>query len=260
VILCDMDGVLATGEAGDTATGRPIYRTFREIPPELARIRDAGVPMHVVTAKVEPQARQVLHAVGLESCFDSVVGADRLFWPTVWDSFKRGRVPRAVSKKACRKLLPDPRGRAVVMIEDHPGHLQELLSAGLIDLGILVPKILVVGGEARTWFDLDLALRIARALTTGKPSEINLELTGVSIHRWVEGVAEEIDDLENDLMEEGHRFLMRLPTLRPPEVNDRADGVSPLHTGQVLKSTGFGVVGAVRATRRALRRTLRVLR
>ena len=260
MILCDMDGVLATGEAGDTATGGPIYRTFHEIPPELATIRDSGVSMHVVTAKVESQARQVLHAIGLASHFDSVVGADRLFWPTVWESVKRRRIPRAVSKQACRRLLPDPRGDAVVMIEDHPGHLHDLLSAGLIDFGILVPKISVVGGKPRTWFDLDLVFRIARSLSTHRPSEVDLERADITLHRWEEDGPESIDGWKNILMADDHRFLIRLSPLEPPDEDGRPAGADSLHTGEALKSAGVGVVGGVRLARRTFRGILRRLR
>jgi phosphoglycolate phosphatase-like HAD superfamily hydrolase len=93
MIACDLDNVLATNRGMDTSHGEPIHRTFRSLPPQLGVIREAGLPFHVVTAKVSRQAWQILRAVGLADQVTSVVGAEVLFWPTIWSALRRGRLP-----------------------------------------------------------------------------------------------------------------------------------------------------------------------
>ena len=68
MILCDLDNVLATNRGRDIATGQPIHRTFVGLPPALLDIRQARVPIHIVTKKTEAEARQILAAIGLTVC------------------------------------------------------------------------------------------------------------------------------------------------------------------------------------------------
>ena len=169
-----MDGVLAVGPHRDTEWNQPIYRTFVDPPAEFDSIHAAGVSMHLVTAKVEAEAHQVLEAIGLDRHFASVVGADRLFWPTLWAAARKRRVPEALTKSVCRGILQPQDGMRVVMIEDQAQNLVEMLTAGAIDFGILVPAFTISGERVEQWFDLDLALRIARELATRpvEPSEL----------------------------------------------------------------------------------------
>lgn len=250
MILCDMDGVLATGPRGDTTCGEPIYRTFMDITDELERIRAAGVPIHVVTAKVEAEAAQVLQAIGLEDHVASVVGADRLFWPSLWAAARARRLPNALSKSLCRRLLPRGQEERAVMIENHHPHLREMLAARAIDLGILVPPIAMEGNRITTWFDLNLALRIAREFATGTLDSEDLSGRGVQLYAWNGDRPERLDPSRLPSITLGGQHLIHLPGL---SVED-SPAVEALHTGSILRPGGANVVTTVRAGRRFLKR------
>jgi hypothetical protein len=233
MILCDIDGVLAMGPAGDTAVGEPIYRTFPQTLLELQRVRDAGVEFHVVTARVQAEAVQVLEAIGIDRYVDSIISADRLFWPTVWNALRRGKLPHSLSKSGCSPLLPKAGGRPVVMIENHYPHLQDMLSAGVIDYGFLVPPIQLRDGMVAQWFDLERVLRLARELVTGAATA---ELGDLGM------LAEQIGT---------GRYLFRLPPANPAAANSR--DLQSLHTGCVLRRGSPNLVAVVRASRRFVR-------
>lgn len=252
MILCDMDGVLATGPGRDTMPGEPIYRTFARAPEELERIGAAGIPLHVVTAKVESEAAQVLEAIGLDAHIASVIGANRLFWPTVWAAVRRRRLPSSLVKSVYRTVLPARQGGWVVMLEDRRENLREMLAAGAIDFGILVPPISVSEGRVVQWFDLDLALRLARELATGGPGALDLSGLGVSLRRWNGDATEEIDAEDGRAMREGERYLIRLPSLS--FAASSGPTLERLDTGRVLTPGRANVVTTVRAGRRAVRR------
>src|SRR4029450_14155735 len=95
MILCDIDNVLATNCGRDTAIGEPIYRTFVQMPTAFHDIRRACVPIHVVTAKAEREARQILAAIGLSAWVDSVIGAHNLLWATLLDGVAPAPAPPA---------------------------------------------------------------------------------------------------------------------------------------------------------------------
>lgn len=180
MILCDMDGVLALGPEGDTGWHQPIFRAFSESPEELDKIHARGIPLHLVTAKVEGEALQVLQAIGLDGHFSSVIGADRLFWPAIRGGLRRRRVPESLAKSAFLSILPRPVDRYVVMIDDRSHNLVEMMEAGSIDFGILVPPIICSTGHIESWFDLNLAFRLARELTTGRLDLSSLRAKGVT--------------------------------------------------------------------------------
>src|SRR4051812_23284378 len=168
MILCDLDMVLATSNGSDTRAGQPIHRTFREVPAELDLIKRDGIPFHVVTAKVEQEARLVIQAIGLDDHVTSVIGANRLLWPSVWLALKKGRMPTSISKAFWRKAIRADKSESeppcVVMIEDRRSNLLEMLRHGSIHVGILVPPIRLAGESVVEWFDLGFALGLARAL------------------------------------------------------------------------------------------------
>lgn len=260
MILCDMDGVLATGPAGDTAWGEPIYRTFREIPPELDRIRAAGISLHVVTAKVEAEAIQVLEAIGLDAHVASVVGADQLFWPSVLAAIKNRRLPRSLSKSVYRVTLAAGRAGRVVMLEDRQQHLHDMLAAGVIDFGILVPPITITEGYIRESFDLDLAFRMARELASGKLQPAELVSLDVSVYGWQSGVPESFDLAGLEAFPRGERYLLHLPKVTFAEAPSSGPAVDCLDTGRVLVPARANVVSTVRAGRRFVRRIVRRFR
>jgi len=237
VILCDMDGVLAMGPGGDTAPREPIYRTFVEYPPALRLIREAGIPMHLVTAKVAAQARQVLQAIELEEHFTSIIGADQLFWPTLRSALRQRRLPVAIAKSTFRSVLEVPPGRPVVMIEDNRGNLLEMLGEGAIDFGILVPPLRTERERLTQGFDLELAFSVARRLC-----DPQLDLGTLA------------DDIP--LLHRDGGYLCHLPAL------EDIDGASPLPdldsltTGIVLNAGGPELVSAIRAGRRMVRNLL----
>jgi hypothetical protein len=259
LILCDMDGVLATGPGTDTACGQPIYRTFVKVPDELGRIRAAGIPIHVVTAKVEAEASQVLQAVGLDGHVASVVGADRLFWPSVWAGVRKGRLPRSVSKSLCRRLLQQDQAERVVMIENYHPHLCEMLAAGAIDLGILVPPISMDGGRISAWFDIDLALRVAREFVIGTLDPAELSGGNCALYRWDGEDLHQVDLSYLSVITEGCGYLLRLPGLSVEDSAGSAPAVEDLQTGNVLLSGRRSLVSTVRVGRRFLRDMVRRL-
>lgn len=189
MILCDIDGVLAFGPYGDdTQPGQPIYSTFVSPLREIDAIRKAGIPFFIVTAKVEAEARQILSALGIGPSVDGIVGADRMFWPTLVAELSAGRLPRGVRKSVSRTILPDPSGAPVVMIEDRRANLEEMLSRRSIDLGILVPPPGPDRKNLSVWFDLGLALRLAQWAVEGELDPEVLEAEGVSVVPVGEGM------------------------------------------------------------------------
>lgn len=254
MILCDMDGVLATGEGGDTAFGRRIYRTFREIPQALRIIADDPTPFHVVTAKTEAEAEQVVEAIGVETYVDSVVGADRLFWPTVWTALKQGRLPDSLSKASCLRNLSNREGSTVVMIEDHRAHLVDMLMSGTIDHGVLVPRIAASGDRLATWFDLDLALTLGWELATGRGYPAGWISRGVRILGWKEELKELVPCREMPADDGDDRFVLELPEVVFPGGTSAGPQLESLDTGRLLQPGKPNVVTGVRAARRILKR------
>lgn len=253
MILCDLDGVVAVGPEGDTKPGAPIYRTFAKVPSELETIGAAEIPLHLVTAKVEPEARQVLEAIGLDHQITSVLGANRLFWPSIWVEIRRrGRLPRSIRKSVCRRVLRDRDRGSVVMLEDRLENLEEMLAADAIDHGILIPPLRLGGDRVLAWFELDLALRIARELATGKLEAPEVSRLGISVYRWrsdrLEPVQEPLTSVQGP-----SRYVLRLPSRSYGDDPTAAPTLEALDTGRVLAPGRPTVVGAVRAGRRALR-------
>lgn len=259
MILCDMDGVLATGLGRDTTPGEPIYRTFTEAPDELELIRAAGIPFHVVTAKVEAEAAQVLDAIGLHPRIESIIGANRLFWPSVWAAARKGRLPESLAKSVYRRVLPTPQGARIIMLEDRQENLHEMLAAGAIDRGVLVPPISVSGGRIVEWFDVNLAFRVARGLAMGSMSAADLTRLDISIHRWHEGDLEPLDPADAAGILEGERYLLRLPGLSFDGSPSAGPSLESLDTGRVLMAGRRDLVTTVRAGRRVVRRIVRRL-
>jgi hypothetical protein len=238
VILCDMDGVLAMGPRGDTAPREFIYRTFVEYPTALRRIREAGIPVHLVTAKVEAEARQVLRAIELEGDFTSIIGADQLFWPTLRSALRRRRLPAAIAKSTFRSVLEVPPGRPVVMIEDNRGNLLEMLGEGAIDFGILVPPLRMEGERLARGFDLELAFSVARRLSDPRLDPATLAEDDIPLLRSHGG------------------YLLHLPELRDVGGAPPLPDLKALTTGVVLQASGADVVSAIRAGRRLVRNLL----
>lgn len=257
MILCDMDGVLATGSGRDTAPGEPIYRTFTEPPGELELIRAAGIPFHIVTAKVEAEAVQVLEAIGLDPHIESIVGANQLFWPSVWGAVTRGRFPRTLVKSAYRTVLPAQQGQRIVMLEDRRDNLREMLAADAIDCGILVPSIRIARGHLVEWFDVNLALGLARQLAVGGMDPAGLSTLDVSIRRWYDGDFQELDSREMSGIREGERYLLRVPGLSFRSLASRGPSLESLDTGRILMPGRRDLVTSVRLGRRLIRRTIR---
>jgi hypothetical protein len=259
MILCDIDGVLATGPTGDTAVGEPIYRTWPHVPEELQRIRDAGIPFHVVTARVGAEAAQVLRAIGLDGYPDSVTSADSLFWPSVWAALRRGRIPEALSKGAYRPIRAEPGSGPVVMIENHQPHLIDMLAAGIIDFGVLVPPITIKADQVSRWFDLELALRLARKLVTNDDPSSELRTSGIGVFAWTEDDLEELDARHLPLTLQPGKHLFRLPGFSSTAGSPSAPTLGSLDTGQILDPGGGSLVTAVRQGRRLVRRMRRLL-
>jgi hypothetical protein len=226
VILCDLDGVLAVGPDGDAAPSRPIYRTFVRVPEALDQVRETGTPLHLVTARVGKEAGQILAAIGLDGHFDQVVAAEQLFWPTVRQALKRRTVPSSLSKTTYRHHVRITTGSRVVMIENHRGHLEEMLDSDSIDFGVLVPPVRFSEGKVVAWFDLDAAIALAHSLV------------------FPPGGA-------------GARTparIFEIPRLSPHESRGSYPTIDSLYTGQTLDAKRGNVVSAVRAARGVLRR------
>jgi phosphoglycolate phosphatase-like HAD superfamily hydrolase len=102
MILCDIDNVLATNCGRDTAIGEPIYRTFVQMPTAFHDIRRACVPIHVVTAKAEREARQILAAIGLSAWVDSVHRSQQA--PLGYSARRSGSRPR--TDEGVKGVLP----------------------------------------------------------------------------------------------------------------------------------------------------------
>lgn len=245
MILCDIDGVLATAEQGDTRCGHPIYRTFTPPLEEVERIRDAGIPLHAVTAKVEAEAWQVLEAVGLHRHVRTVVGADRLFWPTIRGALRTWRVPSTVHKSVCRQILEGECDGPVVMIEDREGNLREMLEAGAVDVGILVPPMTAEDGRVVSGFDLDFVLHLARRVSLGEDCVGVLARGGVRVLRSVPDKGQ---------------YLFRIPPHPLADDPAMAPSLRSLSTGRVLEGGRPTLVTTVRTGREVLGRVRRGIR
>lgn len=254
MILCDMDGVLARGGTGDTVPGGSIYRTFQEVPEELERIRAAGIPVHLVTAKEEAEASQVLHAVGVSQYIESIVSANQMFWPTVRRAITRGRVPRNLAKSTARRLLRGPPDGVVVMLEDRGEHLWAMLADGAIHFGILLPPIVVSGGRIVEWYDLDLALRVARRLVQEDLDMRELAGIGADVRILRDGALHSVHLETHPGPLVGERYLVQMPTLSGAEIDGSGPTLDSLDTGRVLEAGRGTVVSWVRSALRILRR------
>lgn len=256
MILCDMDGVLARGPIRDTAPGHRIYRTFVEVPGELERIHAAGIPIHLVTAKEDAEAAQVLRAVGVAEYFHSVVSANQMFWPTVRSALTKGRVPGTIAKSTARRLVPAPRDGVVAMVEDRREHLQAMLEDRAISFGILVPPIVVSDGRITKWFDLDLALRVARGLVQRDWRAADLANVGAEVVRFGAGLLEPVDlGVESGPLV-GERYLIEVPSMDSSTGPHDALALELFDTGHTLRAGPRTTVSMVREGLRILRRGL----
>lgn len=237
MILCDIDGVLAIGPDGrDTKPGQAIYPTFRTRPSEVDTIRVAGIPFCIVTAKVEVEAQQILSAINLLDHVDVVVGADRLFWPTLALDLSARRIPSVIRKSVSRRFLPRSYGSPVVMIEDRRANLEEMLLSRSIDFGILVPPPERTGQPPCEWFDLEAALRLARAAVQGRLELSRLEMEGVKVVTRLESGGAEVGDRNRPL-------LLELPSSRS---SFRLDESAPIASVGTLKGSRREVVSWAR--------------
>ena len=253
MILCDLDGVLAVGPRRDTERGAPIYRTFKEPPEELLAIQDAGIPLHIVTAKVEAEAKQVLDAIGLSAGWDSVIGADRLFWPTVRAALRERRVPSALLKSTFRKAIPTQGERPIVMIEDQADNLREMLSASAIDFGILVPRFSISENRIEAGFDLNRALELARRLSEGRGFLDALETLRSSAADQEREKGITGSDRELERFPDPHGSVFQIPAW------DRALpslSLDAFDTGHALTAHRGNIVTMVRYARRISRRLM----
>jgi hypothetical protein len=230
MILCDIDNVLATNCGRDTAIGEPIYRTFVQMPTAFHDIRRACVPIHVVTAKAEREARQILAAIGLSAWVDSVIGANKLLWATLLDGVARGRAPTKVSKAFYRRFLSDIGAGPVVMIEDREGHLEDMLSHESIDGGVLVPPILFDGNHVAQWFDLNAALLAALAMVLGTRS-VRARSAGMFV---------------------ADQRIIRLPPERPGLGGVPAVTADQLATGELLRKARLSPISVLRQVRKSV--------
>lgn len=259
MILCDLDMVLATSSGSDTLAGQTIHRTFVERPAEFDLILGDAIPFHVVTAKVANEARQVIRAIGLERYVSSVIGADHLFWPTLRGAIWKWQLPRSISKAFWRSAL-GPTGstlcttRRVVMIEDRKSNLLEMLECKSIDIGILVPRIQVEGEVITEWFDLPLALRLARilALGSGDISDVDRRAVQVSRVRGRGIKSVDADQFFSAPAVGGH--LIELPAAQRSLQQAQCLTLQFLETGYVLNPSRGDVVSLLRASKRLGRR------
>ena len=244
MILCDIDGVLAFGPSGaDTTPDEAIYPTFRRRPVEIKAIRAAGIPFCIVTAKVEVEARQILSALELLHDVDGVVGGDRLFWSTLVLDLSERRIPSVVRKSVSRRWLPDSPGPPVVMIEDRMANLEEMFRRRSIDLGILIPPPKRTRPPFFEWFDLGLALRLAKSAVQG-----SLDLSSLEEIQEVEGLTRR----EGRLREAGDNppLLIKLPYL----ASEDRPGSPPISPVGVLRASRREMVSWVRMALRWSRR------
>lgn len=252
MIACDLDNVLATNRGMDTSHGEPIHRTFRSLPPQLRVIRDAGLPFHVVTAKVSRQAWQILRAVGLADQVTSVVGAEVLFWPTIWSALRRGRLPGTISKAAFTRFVPTSGARAV-MIEDRIANLEVLFRAGTLDTAILVPPLRIVEERVVEWFDLDSVLRLAADLARSVADVREIERRGYSILRWTPTAVLPVGGADAADAIGRAPLIFEAPRLRAGGSERAGVDLRELDTGERLTATSADAISAVRETLRLLR-------
>lgn len=258
MILSDLDGVLAMGPGRDTSPGDMIYRTFSEVPRGLLQARNQGVPLHLVTAKVEGEARQVLAAVGLETHFASVIGADRLFWTTLRRALHTLRMPSAVFKSGYRSFIKAPGYQPIVMIEDNRNNLLEMLASGAIDYGILLPPIRIEEGLVVRGFDLGLALDLASHLATGNQTlEAFSEVEVSRLREPRRGETQSQESVSSCAHSEPGRYIFHLPPLIHQGSTKPPIPLESLSTGVRLVADHRSVISAVRGARRLARVTLK---
>jgi len=254
MILCDLDGVLATSRGVDTTYGETIHRTFVRSPFELQMINEADIPFHIVTTKIEAEAWEILRVIGLDKYVKSVIGADTLLWPSIWSALKKGRVPCYLSKAFYKRAVPyDDRGR-VVMIEDRRENLLSMFKAGCIDFGILVPKIRVVGERVVEWCDLARVLQVARDLAVAKVDEASWSRLGLVVYHWQRDRLEMLS-LDGFRRPRGNsRYLLEAPKVSAVESGSPGVRLQSLDTGYVLTARWLNIVAILRGCRWLFRR------
>lgn len=254
MILCDLDMVLATSNGCDTLVGQPIHRTFQDRPGELDLIKRDGIPFHIVTAKVEQEARTVLHAIGLEGYVTSVIGANSLLWPTLRCAVKERRMPTSISKAFWRTAIRDievpEKIQRVVMIEDRRSNLLDMLKYGSIDVGILVPQMRLAGESVVEWFDLNLVLRLARNLALGVDCGGLLSAYPLRVYQWRESGLEAADAESLLAGRETYRHLIELAALSPMSDQEQAFKLQSFETGQILVASKFNMASLLRACKK----------
>lgn len=258
MILCDLDMVLATSYGSDTVPGQPIHKTFREHPEQLDAIKDDGIPFYIVTAKVEREARRVLRAIGFEGYVTSVIGADRLLWPTLWRAMKQRRIPTFISKALWRSAIrgaeASRKADCVVMIEDRRSNLLDMLEYGSIDVGILVPQIRVEGDSVVEWFDLDVALRLARKIVLQIDAGELLSTGPVRIYQWSESGLESCNISALCAGRGRYRYLIEMPALSSILRDQSPLALGLLETGHTLEGDILSMTSLLRACKRLGRR------
>jgi hypothetical protein len=253
MILCDLDKVLAMNRGLDTTPGAVIHRTFLNPPIQLQRIKDSGIPFYILTAKTEAEAWEILRAVGLEGYVWSVIGAEALFWRSVWHALKNGRMPSAVSKAFYQQRLHDEVSRPRVMIEDRLDRLIEMFEMQCIDFGILVPEIRVVEGWIEEWFDLDAVFRAAQTLAMGKIDEAEYVKAGITMCRWEAGEFQEIEVSDCERLLRAGMHIVKIPKVPASNCSEPLS-LQKLDTGCILSAKPRSVVAALCAGRRIVRR------
>lgn len=254
MILCDLDMVLATSNGSDTVPGQPIQRTFQTHPYELDLIKSEGIPFHIVTAKVEQEARCVLHAIGLDGYVTSVIGANSLLWPTLWHAFKKRQIPKSISKAFWKNTVRwgdiSRKSRRVVMIEDRRSNLLDMLEYGSIDVGILVPQMRLEGESVVEWFDLNLALKLARDITLGTEGTELLSASPLRVYQWP-GLGPIVAHSGGLLAgQKTDRHLIELPTLSPMPCQKHNLKLQSFATGKNLVASKGNMVSLLRASKR----------
>jgi len=253
MILCDLDGVLATSHGRDTVAGGTIHRTFVCPPEQLRMISEARIPFHILTTKVEIEAWEVLRVIGLDKYVKSVIGADTLLWPSIWSALRKGQVPSYLSKAFYKRAVPNDNGERVVMIEDRRENLLSMFEAGCIDFGILVPKIRVVGEGVVEWCDLARVLQVARELAVAKVDEANWSGLGLNVYRWQR---DRLEKLSLDAFRRpcgNSRYLLEVPKVSAVESGTPGVRLQSLDTGYVLTARRLNIVAILRGCRRSFR-------
>jgi hypothetical protein len=260
MILCDLDMVLATSNGGDTRAGQPIHRTFKDCPVELDLIKEEGIPFHVVTAKVEEEALRVIRAIGLDKYVTSVIGANGLLWPTIWLALKKRRIPSSISKafwrKAIRGAESGKKAQCVVMIEDRRSNLLEMLEHGSIDVGILVPPIRLAGDSVVEWFDLGLALSLARVLVLRLDGSQLFASCPLRVYQLRGEQLHPTDSVNLLAGPEPRRYLIELPAMSSNSCQEQRLLLRSLETGCDLVASRTDITSLLRVCKRICRSVL----